>query len=51
MDSKNKKTFDPHRIMLYRSDNLNLKGSDKCLALSSLGSYDTRTNIKNIQKS
>ena len=32
--SKNSKTFDPHRLMLNLSGKINLKRSDKCVALS-----------------
>ena len=36
MNSENSKTSDPHRLLLNLSDKINLKGSDKYVALSNL---------------
>ena len=36
MNSENSKTFDPHRVLLSFSDKINLKKSDKSVALSNL---------------
>ena len=36
MNSKNSGTSDPHRLLLNLTDKINLKGSDKCVALSNL---------------
>ena len=36
MNSENSKTFDPHRVLLSFSDKINLKKSDKYVALSNL---------------
>ena len=46
MNSKNSKTSDPHRLILNLSDKINLKRSDKYVALSSFSIYYTRKNIK-----
>ena len=46
MISKNNKTSDPHRLNL--SDKINLKGSDKYSALSSLSFYFTWKKYKKI---
>ena len=37
MNSKNSKTCDPHRLLHNLSDKINLKRSDKYVALSNLG--------------
>ena len=47
MNSGNSKTSDPHRLLLNLSDKINLKRSDKCVALSNLSIYYTLRNIKN----
>ena len=39
MNSGNNKTFDLHRILLNFSDNINLKGNGKYVALSNLTIY------------
>ena len=39
MNSENSKTSDPHRILLNLSDKINLKRSDKYVALSNLSIY------------
>ena len=36
MNSKNSKTSDPHRLLLNFSEKINLKGSDKYVALRNL---------------
>ena len=46
MNSKNSKTSNPHRLLLNLSDKINLKGSDKYVALSNLSIYHTWANIK-----
>ena len=48
MNSENSKTTDPHRLLLHLTDKINLKRSDKYVALSNLSIYHT---WKNIQKS
>ena len=50
MNSGNSKTSDPHRLLLHLSDKINLKGSDKCVALSNLSIYYTWKNIKKSYK-
>ena len=39
MNSENSKTSDRHRLLLNLTDNINLKRSDKCVALSNLSIY------------
>ena len=46
MNSENSKTSDPHRLLLNLRDKINLKGSDKYVALSNLSIYYTWKNIK-----
>ena len=46
MNYKNSKTSDPHRILLNLKDKINLKRSDKYVALSNLSMYYTWKNIK-----
>ena len=46
MNSRNSKTPDPHRLILNLSDKINLKRSDKWVALPSLSIYYTWKNIK-----
>ena len=50
MNSVNNKTSDPHRLLLNLSDEINLKRSDKYVALSNLSIYYARKNIKKSQK-
>ena len=50
MNSENSKRSDPHRLLLNLSDEINLKRSDKCVALSNLCMYYTWKNIKNLYK-
>ena len=46
MSSKNSKTSDPHRQLLNLTDKINLKRSEKFVALSNLSIYYTYKNIK-----
>ena len=41
MNSKKGKTSDPHRLLLNLTDKMNLKRSDKYVALSNLSMYHT----------
>ena len=40
MNSKNSKTCDPHRLLLNLTDKIQLKRSDKYVAISNLSIYD-----------
>ena len=51
MNSENSKTFDRHRLLLNLTDNINLKRSDKSVALSNLSIYYIWKNIKKSYKS
>ena len=46
MNSENSKASDPHRLLLNLSDKVNLKRSDKNVALSNLSVFCTWKNIK-----
>ena len=46
MNSKNCKTTDPHRLLFNLTDKINLKRSDKYVALSKLSIYYTWKKIK-----
>ena len=46
MNSENSKTSDPRRLVLNLRGRINLKGSDKCVALSDLIINYTWKNIK-----
>ena len=46
MNYENSKTSDPHRLLLNLSDKINLKRSDKYVALSNLSIYYKWKNIK-----
>ena len=46
MNSENSKTSDPHRLLLNLKDKINLKRSDKYVALSNLSIYYTWKNAK-----
>ena len=46
MNSKNSKTFNPHRVLLNIKDKTNLNRSDNYVALSNLSMYDTWQRIK-----
>ena len=48
MNSKNSKTSDPHRLLLNLRDKMNLKGSNKYVALAHLSIYCTWKKIKKI---
>ena len=50
MNSENSKTSDPHRLLLNLSDKINLKRSDKYVALSNLSIYYAWKNIKKLYK-
>ena len=50
MNSGNSKTSDLHRLLLNISDKINLKGSDKYVALSNLSIYYTWQNVKKSYK-
>ena len=50
MNSKNSKTSDPHRLLLNYTEKINLKRSDKYIALSNLSMYYTWKNIKKSYK-
>ena len=50
MNSENSKKSAPHRLLLNLSDKINLKKSDKCVALSNLSIYYTWKNINAIRK-
>ena len=48
--SKNSKTSDPHGLLLDLSEKINLKRSDKYIALSNISMYHTWKNIKKSYK-
>ena len=50
MNSENCKTSDPHRLLLNLPDKINLKRSNKYVALSDLNIYFTWKNINNLCK-
>ena len=50
MNSENSKTSDPHRQLLNLTDKINLKTSDKYVALSNLSIYYTWKSIKKSYK-
>ena len=50
MSSENSKTSYPHRLLLNLSDKINLKRSDRYVALSNLIIYYTWKNIKSYTK-
>ena len=50
MNSKNSKTFDPHILLINLTDKIDLKGSDKYIALSNLSMHYTWKNIKKNSK-
>ena len=50
MNSGNSKTCDPHRLLLNFSDKINLKTSDKYVALSNLSIYYTWKNMRKSYK-
>ena len=50
VNSGKSKTFDPHILLLNRSDKIKLKRSNKYVALSSISIYCTWKNIKKSNK-
>ena len=46
MNSKNSKTSNPQKLLLNFSEKINLKRSDKYVALSNLSIYHTWKNIR-----
>ena len=50
MDSKNIKTSDPHRLLLNLTNKVNLKMSDKYVALANISMYYIWKNIKTSYK-
>ena len=50
MNSENNKSFNSHRLLLNLSDKIDLKKSDRFVALSNLSMYYTWKNIKNYYK-
>ena len=50
MNSENSKTSDHHRLLINLSDIINLKRSDKYVALSNLSTFHTCKNIKTSYK-
>ena len=50
MNSKNSKTSEYHVLVLKLADKLDLKRSQKSVALSNLSIYDTWKNIKSSYK-
>ena len=50
MNSENSKSTDPHRLILDVTDKINLKRSEKYVALSNLSIYYTLKNIKRLYK-
>ena len=47
MNSKNSKSSNPYRLLLYLTDKINLKRSDKYIALSNLSIYYCTVTICN----
>ena len=50
MNSKNSKTSEPHRLLLNLTEKIDLKRSDKYVALSNFSIYYTWKNIKRTYK-
>ena len=50
MNSENSKTSDPHRLLLTLSGKINLKRSNKYVALSNLNINYTLENMKKLYK-
>ena len=50
MNSENSKTSDIHRLLLNISDEIDLKRSDKHVALSNLSIYYTWKNMKKVMQ-
>ena len=49
-NSGNNKTFEPYRLLLNLADKINLKSSDKYVALLNVSIYCTWKNIKKSNK-
>ena len=49
MNSEDSKASDPHRLLLNLTNKINLKRSDKYVALSNLSNYYTWENIKKVK--
>ena len=49
-NSGNNKTFEPYRLLLNLADKINLKSSDKYIALLNVSIYCTWKNIKKSNK-
>ena len=47
MNSENSKTTDPYRLLLNLTDKINLKRSEKCVALSTLA-FTTMEKYKKV---
>ena len=50
MNSENRETTEPHRLLLNLADKINLKRNDKYVALPNLNIYQTWKNIKKSYK-
>ena len=50
MNSKNRETSDPHRLLFNLSDKIALKINDKYIALSYLSIYQTWKDVKKSYK-
>ena len=50
LNSKNSKTYDPHRLLLNLSEKKALKRGDKYVALLNLSIYNTSKNMKKSNK-
>ena len=48
MNSKNSKTSDLYRLVLNLTDKMDLRGGEKCVALSDLITYHTWRSIKKL---
>ena len=47
LNFKKSKTFDPHRLLIYLVDTINLKRSDKYFVLSNLNILSRTFNARN----
>ena len=50
MNFENSKTSDPHRLLPNLTDKIELRGEDKCIALSNLNIYYILKNINKLHK-
>ena len=50
LNSENRKTYNPYRLLLNLLEKLDLKGNDKYVTLSNLSIYYTWENIKMLHK-